>query len=54
MTKSEATTLAKTLLVSYTVDELSKKLDISKPTLYKRFAENNWKLGEIELLKKIN
>lgn len=53
MTKSEATFKAKLMLIKYSVDELAKKIGISKPTLYTRLSENNWKLGEISLLEKL-
>lgn len=52
MTNLESTYKAKTLLLKYTIDELAKKLGISKPTLYKRLLEHNWKLGEIALLER--
>ena len=53
MNKADATFKANLLLTKMTVDELAKKLDISKPTLYTRLAEKNWKLGEIALLEKM-
>lgn len=51
MTKAEATFKANILLLGLTIGELATKLGITKPTLYKRLAEQNWKLGEIALLK---
>ena len=53
MTRLEATTRAKLLLLSNTMDELAKKIGITKPTLYTRLSEHNWKLGEIALLDKL-
>lgn len=53
MTKTEATFKAKLILTNCSVDDLAKKLGISKPTLYTRLSENNWKLGEIALLEKL-
>lgn len=53
MTRLEATTKAKLLLIDNTIEVLSAKLGISKPTLYTRLSEHNWKLGEIALLKQM-
>jgi predicted DNA binding protein len=53
MTNLEATTKAKLLLINNTVDRLAEKLGISKPTLYTRLSEHNWKLGEKALLEKL-
>jgi predicted DNA-binding transcriptional regulator AlpA len=53
MTKEAATQKAHDLLLKLTYEELSKKLGISRPTLYARLAERNWKLGEIALLEKL-
>jgi len=53
MTKLEATSKAHLLLIGSTVDILAGKLGISKPTLYTRLSEHNWKLGEIALLEKM-
>lgn len=53
MTKSEATFKAKMLLIELSVEQLAKKLGITKPTLYTRLSENNWKLGEIALLERL-
>ncbi len=35
----------------FTKDELSKTLDISRPTLDTRLKEENWKKGEIVIIK---
>lgn len=51
MTNLEATTKARNLLLTNTVDQLAKKIGISKPTIYTRLHNHKWKLGEIELLK---
>ena len=53
MTKQEATFKARLMLIEYSVDTLAKKLGITKPTLYTRLSENNWKLGEIALLERL-
>lgn len=54
LTKIEATNKAKSLMATtHKVDELAKKLGISKPTLYRRIIENDWKLGELALLERI-
>lgn len=54
MTKVQATNKAQELLINMTKEELAAKLDISRPTLYTRLIEQNWKLGEIALLEKLN
>lgn len=36
-----------------TDEELAKKIGITKPTLYSRLSNHKWKLGEIELIKKL-
>lgn len=53
MTKAQATEKARLLQINYTIGELAKKLGITRPTLYVRLAEGNWKLGEIALLEKL-
>lgn len=53
MTKLEATTKVKMLLNINKVDDLAKKVGVSKPTLYTRLSEHNWKLGEIALIEKL-
>lgn len=53
MTRLEATTKARMLLIDNTIDELAKKIGITKPTLYTRLSEHNWKIGEIALLKQL-
>lgn len=53
MNRTEATLLANSLLTNITVDELAKKIGITKPTLYVRLRDKNWKLGEIALLEKL-
>ena len=54
LTKLEATNKAKELIASgYGVDNLCKSLGISKPTIYRRLIEHDWKLGELALLKNI-
>ena len=53
MTNLEATFKAKLLLIDYSVDRLAKAIGITKPTLYTRLSENNWKKGEIALLERL-
>lgn len=53
MTKLEATSKTQRLRLSYTDDELAKKIGISKPTLYVRIAQHNWKVSEIFLIEKL-
>ena len=53
MTRLEATTKARILLINSSIDELAVKLGISKPTLYTRLSEHNWKLGEIALIERL-
>lgn len=53
MTKLEATSKAQRLRLSFTDDEVAKKLGISKPTLYARISKHNWKVSEIFLLEKL-
>ena len=53
MNKTEATLLANSLLNHTTVDDLAKQIGITKPTLYVRLRDKNWKLGEIALLEKL-
>ena len=53
MTRLEATSKAKLLLLDFSIDELARKIGITKPTLYTRLAEHNWKLGEIALLERL-
>ena len=53
MNKTEATFKANLLLIGLTVEQLAKKLGITKPTLYTRLSKSNWKLGEIALLERL-
>lgn len=53
MNKTEATFKANLLLIEFSVEQLSKKLGITKPTLYTRLTEKNWKLGEIAILERL-
>ena len=53
MTRLEATTKARLLLINSSIDELAVRLGISKPTLYTRLSEHNWKLGEIALIERL-
>lgn len=36
-----------------TDEELAKKIGIAKSTFYSRLINHKWKLGEIELIKKL-
>ena len=54
MTKLEASTRVAGFIGKYTYDEIAKKLDITRATLYSRLLKHNWKMGEIELVKKLN
>lgn len=51
--EQKATEKAKILLQLLTYEDLSKRLGIARQTLYRRLAEDNWKLGEIALLEKL-
>ncbi len=53
MTQAEATFKAKLMLIECSVDTLAKKIGITKPTLYTRLSEHNWKKGEIALLERM-
>lgn len=53
MTKLEATSKAQRLRLSFTDDEVAKKIGITKPTLYARISKHNWKVSEIFLLEKL-
>ncbi len=54
MTKLEASTKVSGFIGKYTYDEIAKKLDMTRSTLYSRLVKHNWKLGEIELVKKLS
>ena len=51
MTKEQATLKVQGFRGNYTDEEIAGKLGISKPTLYTRLKQHNWKKGEIELIK---
>ena len=53
MTKLEATTKAQRLRLSYSDEDLCKKIGITKPTLYSRISNHKWKVSEIYLLEKL-
>lgn len=53
MTKLEATTKVQRFRNSFTDEELSKKIGITKPTLYTRIARHNWKVSELFLIEKM-
>lgn len=53
MTKYEATQKVKRLNLTETLDEISKKIGISRPTLNIRLNNNNWKVSEIHLIKSL-
>jgi predicted DNA-binding transcriptional regulator AlpA len=51
MTKLEATSKVQRLRLSFTDEDLVKKIGISKPTLYARITKHNWKVSEIYLIE---
>lgn len=53
MTKLEATSKVQRLRLSFTDEELVKKIGITKPTLYARISRHNWKVSEIFLIEKL-
>lgn len=53
MTKLETTTKVQRLRLSYTDEELSKKIGITRPTLNSRIANHKWKVSEIFLIEKL-
>ena len=53
MTKQEITAKVQRLRISYTDDEVSKMIGLSKPTLYTRIKTNKWKVSEIYLIEKL-
>jgi predicted DNA-binding transcriptional regulator AlpA len=53
MTKLEATAKVQRLRISFTDEEVVKKIGISKPTLYTRISNHNWKVSEIFLIEKL-
>lgn len=53
MTKLEATAKVQRLRTSFTDEEVVKKIGISKPTLYARISNHNWKVSEIFLIEKL-
>lgn len=54
MTKLEATSKIQRLRLSFTDEDLVKKIGITKPTLYARISKHNWKASEIFLIEKMN
>ncbi len=53
MTKLETTAKVQRLRISYTDEELSKKIGITRPTLNSRVANHKWKVSEIFLIEKL-
>lgn len=54
MTKFEATSKIQRLRqTDITDDELAKKIGISKPTLYARITNHNWKVAELFLIENL-
>jgi len=53
MTKLEATSKVQRLRLSFTDEDLVKKIGITKPTLYARISKHNWKVSEIFLIDKM-
>jgi len=54
MTKLETTSKVQRLRLSFTDEDLVKKIGITKPTLYARISKHNWKTSEIFLIEKLN
>lgn len=54
MTKLETTSKVQRLRLSFTDEDLVKKIGITKPTLYARITKHNWKVSEIFLIEKLN
>lgn len=53
MTKTEITSKIQRLRLSFTDDEVAKRIGISKPTLYVRIKRCNWKTSEVYLIEKL-
>ena len=53
MTKLETTSKVQRLRLSNTDEEVCKMIGISKPTLYTRIVQHNWKTAEIFLIEKL-
>lgn len=53
ITRLEATQKVQKMLLNTTYEEMAKKIGITKPTLYVRLADHNWKLGELSLIEKL-
>jgi len=53
MTRLETTAKVQRFRLSFTDEEIIKKLGISKPTLYARISKHNWKVSEIFLIEKM-
>ena len=53
MTKLETTAKVQRLRISYSDEEVCKKIGITKPTLYSRIANHKWKVSEIYLIEKL-
>ena len=53
MTKEQATLKVQGFRGNYTDEEIAGKLGVSKPTLYTRLKQHNWKKGEISLIEKL-
>lgn len=53
MTKFECTSKVQKIRHYKTDDDVCKVIGISKPTLYVRLKENNWKTSEIFLIESI-
>jgi len=51
MTKTECTAKVSGFIGKYLKKDIAEKLGISVPTLDTRLKQNNWKKGEIELIK---
>jgi DNA invertase Pin-like site-specific DNA recombinase len=50
-TRLEATNKIKERISQKTYDEVAEEIGITRPTLYARLAENNWKKSELVLIR---
>ena len=53
MTRLEATAKIQRFRLSFTDEDLVKKIGITKPTFYARISRHNWKVSEIFLIEKM-
>jgi len=53
MTNKEATLKVKGFKGNVSDEVLAEKIGISKPTLYTRLVNENWKKGEVKIIKQM-